>query len=1026
MNRARIILLLLLLSALRTAFAADVVVTIAKFTSTAIAGRKCLVTPISVDFAGAGLAANDKTPYITDTNGTFTIPGAAPGDYSLEITAPPASKIIYFHVLDTNSTLNITNLVIPSPDGTGPTVGSPFMLKSGGTAASPSFTGNVILPPGNIGDVWTQSDANGSGSFQPSASGPGGGEVNVGANLGTGLGLYWSKSGAALQFKSIATSGGATVSTNTTTLTIAADAPGAAASVQGVVNTHSNEWINGSNNITGWLAGSNAVYLASLAGKVAASGGSGTGNTFSNTTVRGSVNVVALNGDGLGGSMSVDQIAVNTIVGNSGTEIIFGDALRFDFDIAGLEDENGDVIVDGDGFFPHLNIGQWNLRTNTSDNSLYLTNATSGARAVTFQANGNLVASNYVGSGGGLTWMPYAPALSTDTNIVMFRNDGSVYPYSLHDFAALFLGGGITQPNYQAGIESGTNNFNGKLVSITNSSAQSGATFTAPTSTTDGVELALIASRSGASGQIALIKADAFKMSSAVASTDAGFDALKKLVSQPTGLGVKTNDNANHVGYSQFPTLAGFNIGQWYVRTNNNGSLQLSNILYGVVGPTFGTNGSIILPPGFPPNTNAAASITNVAQFFHDNTIGIGSMAGTGTNLFGVATDSNSVTVTVDTGLVLVPTGPYSASLRATGGGGSVVALAPTNAVPTTTNIFLIDPTKSRTWNICLQTNFWLRWTNISDLTNYPDTLTVNWHEATNGTWHLLGMDVAGGFLIKTNIGQYFNITTNAGAEDKMFASLDWAGTNLCINWRTNIGQQTPSTNTANGAGGGGGGGSPIIAGSQVYLKDDNNTGSTSSDASGNGFNATLSGTTPPAWSSPYIGVASLFFDGATSYMPTSSSASFSPDSNDATLTVWIKTTFKQLGTVWGMVNNSSGRYFIINFTSNGFIDGAAQGGGGPAGISANGQDYSDGGWHFVVAEYDHTAGTVSLWVDNVSIGTSGATGTPLSIGTVPMTAGQFGTIGGSFYKGYVDEHVLYPFLVNGTDRTSLFNQTHP
>jgi hypothetical protein len=80
-------------------------------------------------------------------------------------------------------------------------------------------------------------DANGNTLL---GAGPGGGEANTGANVGTGVGIFSGKSGVALQFKNVATSGGATVSTNSTTLTIAADAAGAAAGVQTFASSVSN------------------------------------------------------------------------------------------------------------------------------------------------------------------------------------------------------------------------------------------------------------------------------------------------------------------------------------------------------------------------------------------------------------------------------------------------------------------------------------------------------------------------------------------------------------------------------------------------------------------------------------------------------------------------------------------------------------------------------------------------------------------------------------------------------------------
>jgi hypothetical protein len=86
----------------------------------------------------------------------------------------------------------------------------------------------------NVADIL---DANGDTLL---GAGPGGGEANTGANIGTGVGIFWQKSGLSLQFKNVAVSGGATVATNATTLTIGADAPGAATAVQTFANGYSN------------------------------------------------------------------------------------------------------------------------------------------------------------------------------------------------------------------------------------------------------------------------------------------------------------------------------------------------------------------------------------------------------------------------------------------------------------------------------------------------------------------------------------------------------------------------------------------------------------------------------------------------------------------------------------------------------------------------------------------------------------------------------------------------------------------
>jgi len=222
------------------------------------------------------------------------------------------------------------------------------------------------------------------------------------------------------------------------------------------------------------------------------------------------------------------------------------------------------------------------------------------------------------------------------------------------------------------------------------------------------------------------------------------------------------------------------------------------------------TNSTGVILPGTPlGDTNAAPSRATVIQDILNNTINLGPLAPpSGIYIIGLGPTTNTTPVHLGTGLTY---DSATSNLNATGSGGSVTALPATNIWPSSTNIFLIDPKLSRTWNVGLITNVYARFTNIFDLTNFPNELVINTHQDTNGTWRFLGVDVAGA-LFKTNIGSAFGVTTQATAEDQILCRLDWTGTNIYAKIQTNIAPQTPSTNSlASGGGGGGGGGSWVL-----------------------------------------------------------------------------------------------------------------------------------------------------------------------------------------------------------------------
>ena len=72
-----------------------------------ITNRKVILTPLDAPFnAGGRIIVADKRSFTSGTNGIFDATNtAAPADYQVEVTAPPASSIFYISV--TNSGTNI-------------------------------------------------------------------------------------------------------------------------------------------------------------------------------------------------------------------------------------------------------------------------------------------------------------------------------------------------------------------------------------------------------------------------------------------------------------------------------------------------------------------------------------------------------------------------------------------------------------------------------------------------------------------------------------------------------------------------------------------------------------------------------------------------------------------------------------------------------------------------------------------------------------------------------------------------------
>lgn len=223
----------------------------------------------------------------------------------------------------------------------------------------------------------------------------------------------------------------------------------------------------------------------------------------------------------------------------------------------------------------------------------------------------------------------------------------------------------------------------------------------------------------------------------------------------------------------------------------------------------------------------------------------------------------------------------------------------------------------------------------------------------------------------------------------------------------------------------GGGGGSPLITSGLVgYWKHDNNSGTTSTDSSGNGNNGTLSGSTTPSWSSPYIGVASLAFNGSTAYVNIPANSILEPASGNFSIMFWLKGTTVGNGMIYSEYVGVNGDYVFMRVNGSGTVDAVFQGQhGGPSGALST-TVVTDGSWHLIVAVF--TSGVTSIYTDGVLENTSvDTTGVPVSPG-LAVNIGTFQNGSGQFYTGNIDEVGLYNRALTGTEITSLKNQTHP
>jgi len=144
------------------------------------------------------------------TNGEFTLSNCIPGVvYRSLISArggvQPYSVLVPTNVPDGSTIEASSNLVSGISETADGMVAysqaqsnAKFLLKSGGVGSNETFIGPLKLPPGgSVGDVWTQTNADGSGEWRTPTVGDGGGSAtNAFKTQVSGTGLVLTTNGA--------------------------------------------------------------------------------------------------------------------------------------------------------------------------------------------------------------------------------------------------------------------------------------------------------------------------------------------------------------------------------------------------------------------------------------------------------------------------------------------------------------------------------------------------------------------------------------------------------------------------------------------------------------------------------------------------------------------------------------------------------------------------------------------------------------------------------------------------------------
>ena len=210
-------------------------------------------------------------------------------------------------------------------------------------------------------------------------------------------------------------------------------------------------------------------------------------------------------------------------------------------------------------------------------------------------------------------------------------------------------------------------------------------------------------------------------------------------------------------------------------------------------------------------------------------------------------------------------------------------------------------------------------------------------------------------------------------------------------------------------------------------------SGTTLTDSSGNGNNATISGMT---WSSDAaFGSYSGSFDGTNDYVELPSNILPENSTSSSTATCWFKTTYA--GTEMGTILNSYNAYAGGTSSTPGwtiFTEGSANflrlGSYYLDGSNVVGTDgttnVSDGNWHFIAVVFDISANTLKCYLDGNSspeISITGLTTSTVDIFTGNATIGyQKNPVGSNrYFNGQIDQVRIYSKALNTEEISTLY-----
>ena len=197
-----------------------------------------------------------------------------------------------------------------------------------------------------------------------------------------------------------------------------------------------------------------------------------------------------------------------------------------------------------------------------------------------------------------------------------------------------------------------------------------------------------------------------------------------------------------------------------------------------------------------------------------------------------------------------------------------------------------------------------------------------------------------------------------------------------------------------------GGGGTPGLVAAYAF---DEGSGTTVSDASGNGNNGTVSGT---SWTTSGKNGGALSFNGTTSRVTVPDSASLHL-TTAMTLEAWVNPT--TVTKAWrDVIYKGNDNYYLEATSSTGSIPAAVPDGGGI--IGGVGKDafgttaITASTWTHLAATYDGT--TVRLFVNGTQVATKAAAGS-ITTSTNPLQIGG-DSIYGQFFSGLIDDVRVY------------------